>query len=147
MWWGVACWFGLPLKYIGWGGKQVRDILFVDDVCRLVDLEIGQIGRLRSGVFNAGGGAANSLSLLEATQFLEKRLGRSMSISHEQSPRKADTVIYITDNRKAERALGWKPRVNLNEGFDSILAWIEENEAELNARYRPAAQSGTRLSL
>ena len=145
-WWAVACWFGLPLKYIGWGGKQVRDILFVEDVCRLVELEIGQIGRLRSGVFNAGGGAANSLSLLEATQFLEKRLGRSMSISHEQSPRKADTVIYITDNRKVERLLGWKPRVNLAEGLDSILAWIEENEAKLSARYRLATQSGTRLS-
>ena len=117
----------------------MRDILFVEDVCRLVDLEIGQIGSLRSGVFNAGGGAANSLSLLEATHFLEKRFGRSMSITHEESPRKADTVIYITDNRKVERMLGWKPRVKtLAEGMDSILAWIEENEAELSARYRQA---------
>lgn len=139
VWWAVACWFGLPLKYIGWGGKQVRDILFVEDVCRLVDLEIGQIGRLHSGVFNAGGGAANSLSLLEATQLLEKRLSRSMSITHEESPRKADTVIYITDNRKVERELGWKPRVNLSEGMDSILAWIRKNEAQLSSRYRPGA--------
>ncbi len=138
VWWAVACWFGLPLKYIGWGGKQVRDILFVDDVCRLVDLEIAQLGRLQSGVFNAGGGAANSLSLLEATQFLEKRLGRSMSICHEEKPRKADTVIYITDNRKVERELGWKPKVTLAQGWESILAWIGENEAQLAARYRPA---------
>ena len=138
VWWAVACWFGLPLKYIGWGGKQVRDILFVDDVCRLVDLEISQIGGLRSGVFNAGGGAANSLSLLEATQFFEKQSGRSMSISHEETPRKADTVIYITDNRKVERVLGWKPKVSLAQGLESIVAWIGENEAELSARYRPA---------
>jgi CDP-paratose 2-epimerase len=136
VWWAVACWFGLPLKYIGWGGKQVRDILFIDDVCRLVDLEIGQIGRLRSGVFNAGGGAANSLSLLEATQFLEKRLGRSMSIAHEENPRKADTVIYITDNRKVERVLGWQPKVSLEEGWNSILDWIRKNEAQLSLRYR-----------
>jgi CDP-paratose 2-epimerase len=126
------------LKYIGWGGKQVRDILFVEDVCRLVDLEVSQIGRLRRGVFNAGGGAANSLSLVEATQSLQKRLGRSISISHEGSPRKADTVIYITDNRKVERVLGWKPQVSLAQGLDSILAWIGENEAELSARYRSA---------
>jgi len=138
VWWAVARWFGLPLKYIGWGGKQVQDILFVEDVCRLVALEIGQIGRLRSGVFNAGGGAANSLSLLEATQFLEKRLGRSMSITHEESFRKADTVIYITDNRKVERVLGWKPRVYLAEGMNSILAWIRENEAKLSLRYHSA---------
>jgi CDP-paratose 2-epimerase len=138
VWWAVACWFGLPLKYIGWGGKQVRDILFVDDVCRLVDLEIGQIGRLRSGVFNAGGGAANSLSLLEATQFLEKKLGRTMSITHEKSPRKADTVIYITDNRRVDTVLGWKPQVSLAKGFDSILDWIEDNEEGLSARYQSA---------
>jgi CDP-paratose 2-epimerase len=138
VWWAVACWFGLPLKYIGWGGKQVRDILFVDDVCRLVDMEINQIGNLRSGVFNAGGGAANSLSLLEATQFLENKLGRSMSIAHEDNPRKADTVIYVTDNRKVERVLGWKPEVSLAKGWESILTWIADNEEILSRRYRPA---------
>jgi CDP-paratose 2-epimerase len=136
VWWAVACWFGLPLKYIGWDGKQVRDVLFVEDVCQLVDVEISQIRSLRSGVFNAG--AANSLSLVEATQFLEKRLGRSMLTSHEESPRKADTVIYITDNPKVECALGWKPKVSLAGGMDSILAWIGENEAKLSLRYRAA---------
>jgi CDP-paratose 2-epimerase len=138
VWWAVAGWFGLPLKYIGWCGKQVRDILFVEDVCRLVNLEISQIGRLRSGVFNAGGGVANSLSLIEATLSLEKRLNRSIEISYVETPRKADTVIYITDNRKVERMLGWKPQVSLSEGLDSILAWIRENETELSTRYRSA---------
>jgi nucleoside-diphosphate-sugar epimerase len=59
-----------------------------------------------------------------------------MSITHEESPRKADTVIYITDNRKVERVLGWKPRVSLAQGMDSILNWIGENEANLSLRYR-----------
>jgi CDP-paratose 2-epimerase len=137
MWWAVACRFGLPLKYIGWGGKQVRDILFVEDVCRLLELEIAQLGSLQSGVFNAGGGAANSISLLEATQFFEKRTGRTMLVSHEETPRKADTVIYITDNRKVERILGWKPQVSLSDGLDSILSWISANEKQLSERYRP----------
>jgi nucleoside-diphosphate-sugar epimerase len=104
-------------------------------VCQLVDLEISQIDSLRSDVFNAGGGAANSLSLVEATQFIENRLGSSISVSHVENPRKADTVIYITDNRKVERVLGWKPQLSLTEGLDSILAWIRENEEELRARY------------
>jgi CDP-paratose 2-epimerase len=138
VWWAVACWFGLPLKYIGWGGKQVRDILFVEDVCRLVDIEIDQIRSLRHGVFNAGGGGANSVSLLEATNFFEERSGRPMSITHEPTARKADTVIYITDNRKVERVLGWRPQVSLADGLDSILAWVRSNEVELSARYRPA---------
>jgi CDP-paratose 2-epimerase len=138
VWWAVACWFGLPLKYIGWRGKQVRDILFVDDVCRLVDLEISQIDRLRSEVFNVGGGAANSLSLVEATRFFENRLGPSIMVEDIESPRKADTVIYITDNRKVERVLGWRPQVSLTEGLESILAWIRENEEELSTRYGSA---------
>lgn len=89
-------------------------------------------------MFNAGGGAANSLSLLEATRFLEKRLGRLMSITHEDSLRKGDTVIYIADNRNVERVLGWKPKVSLAEGLDSILAWIRGDEAKLSSRYRIA---------
>jgi CDP-paratose 2-epimerase len=119
----------------------------VEDVCRLLDLEIKQIGRLRSGVFNAGGGRANSISLIEATRFLENRLGRAMSISHVETPRKADTVIYITDNRKVERVLSWKPQVSLAEGLDSILAWILKNEAELSARYRSEGESSERVFL
>jgi len=139
VWWAVAIWFGLPLKYIGWGGKQVRDILFIDDVCRLVDTEIRQMGRLRNEVFNVGGGAASSLSLVEATQFFEQRMGRSISVSLVENPRKADTVIYITDNRKVERVLGWKPRLSLADGLDSIVAWIRENDTELRARYSGAS--------
>jgi CDP-paratose 2-epimerase len=138
VWWAVACRFGIPLKYLGWGGKQVRDILFVEDVCRLVELEIRQMDHLRYGVFNVGGGAANSLSLLEATKFLEEKLGRSMSMTHEDTPRKADTVIYVTDNRKAERTLGWKPKVSISEGLESIIKWIAKNESALSSRYRVA---------
>jgi len=135
VWWAIAARFGLPLKYIGWGGKQVRDILFIDDVCRLIDLEMSQIGNLRNAVFNVGGAAANSISLVEATQFFEDRLGRTIEVSHVESPRKADTAIYITDNRRAERVLGWRPQVGLTEGLDSIIAWVQENEAELRERY------------
>ncbi len=139
VWWAIACWFGLPLSYIGWGGKQVRDILFLDDVCRLVDMEISQIGSLRGGVCNVGGGSANTLSLVEATQLLENRLGRSIAVSQIDKARKADTVIYATDNRNVERVLGWKPRVSVTEGMDSILAWIRKNEQELSKRYGSGA--------
>jgi CDP-paratose 2-epimerase len=134
-WWAVAHWFGLPLKYIGWKGKQVRDILFIEDVCRLADLEMKQISRFRGEVFNAGGGAANSLSLIEATRELEKRIGRPTSIVEEDAPRKADLAVYFTDNRKVERILGWRPQTGLDRGLKEILEWIRENEAELRALY------------
>jgi CDP-paratose 2-epimerase len=135
VWWAIAHHFKLPLKYIGWNGKQVRDILFLEDVCALVELQMKQIERFRGDIFNLGGGAANSLSLREGTQLLERRLGHVTTITTEDAVRKADLPIYFTDNRKAERILNWKPSVTIEQGFDRILEWIRANETSLRARY------------
>jgi len=135
VWWAIAHYFKLPLKYIGWNGKQVRDVLFLEDVCSLVELQIGQMDRFRGDIFNLGGGAANSLSLREGTALLEKKLGHSTAISVENSLRKGDLPIYFTDNRKCEKHLHWKPAVTLSQGFDQILAWIRANEDVLRKRY------------
>jgi CDP-paratose 2-epimerase len=134
-WWAVAFHFGLPLKYIGWEGKQIRDVVFIEDVCRLVELQMESLDRISGEVFNLGGGAGNSLSLVEATQLLQEKLGRDVPISYESEPRRADQCIYITDNRKAERVLGWKPKIGISQGYDRILAWIRENEEELRPQY------------
>lgn len=144
VWWAIAHWFGLPLKYIGWNGKQVRDILFIEDMCRLVDIQIEHMDRFRGEVFTVGGGEANSLSLVEATALLQKKLGRQIPITCEHAPRQADTCLYITDNRKVERALGWRPRIGIEGGFDRILAWIRENEAELRELYVSGAEGTPR---
>ena len=135
VWWAIAHYFGLPLKYIGWNGKQVRDIVFLEDVCALVELQMNQINRFRGDIFNLGGGFANSLSLREGTALLEKKLGRGTTITTEDAVRKADLPIYFTDNRKAGKVLNWRPAVTLDAGFDRILAWIRSNEATLRARY------------
>jgi CDP-paratose 2-epimerase len=135
VWWAIAHYFKLPLKYIGWNGKQVRDILFLEDVCALVELEMNQIERFRGDIFNLGGGSANSLSLREATQLLEQKLGRGTTITTEDGLRKGDLPIYFTDNRKAARRLNWQPRVSLDEGFERILSWVRANEATLRSRY------------
>ena len=135
VWWAIAHYFKLPLKYIGWNGKQVRDILFLEDVCDLVELQMGQIERFRGDIFNLGGGAANSLSLREGTALLEKKLGHGTTITVEDTVRKADLPIYFTDNRKALHDLKWQPKVTLDEGFERILEWIRKNEAMLRARY------------
>lgn len=135
VWWAVAHYFGIPLKYIGYRGKQVRDILFIEDVCRLVDLQMDNIGKIIGQVFNVGGGRGNSISLVEATAMLREKLGREVPITNEDTARKADQLLYFTDNRKAEKVLGWSPQVTLSEGYDRALAWIRTNEAELRVLY------------
>jgi len=135
VWWAIAHYFKLPLKYIGWNGKQLRDVLFLEDVCALVELQMSQIERFRGDIFNVGGGAANSLSLREGTQLLENKLGHRTTFTTEDTIRKADLPIYFTDNRKAIRDLKWQPKVTVDEGFERILEWIRANEAALRARY------------
>jgi len=141
-WWVVAHHFGLPLRLIGWnGGKQVRDVLFVEDVCRLVEREIELMDRIRGQVFNIGGGPAGSISMLEATELVHKKFGRSVPVSVDPEPRKVDQCIYISDTRKAQRVLGWAPRIGLSEGFDQIIAWVRENAEALRGLYCGAPQA------
>ncbi len=134
-WWALAFHFGLPLRYIGWGGKQVRDVLFAEDVCRLVELQINQIESISGQVFNIGGGMANALSLLETTALFQELTGCSVPVTLDDTGRKADFGVYISDIRKAERLLGWSPRITLKDGFNRILAWIKTNESMLRQLY------------
>jgi len=92
-WWAAAFHFGLPLRYIGWGGKQVRDILFIEDVCRLVELQMSQMARISGEVFNLGGGREHSLSLIEATALLREKTGHDVPVTVEAEPRKADQCV------------------------------------------------------
>jgi CDP-paratose 2-epimerase len=135
VWWAIAHWFQLPLTYLGWQGKQVRDILFVEDMLELLDIQIEQIARFRGEVFNLGGGRENSLSLREATQSMQEISSRSTSIKEETQARKGDIALYWTDNRKAAREFCWKQRTDLKVGIARIFDWIHKNEAGLRTRY------------
>ena len=93
------------LKYIGYGGtgKQVRDLLHVDDVVSLIDLQIHQIEKFQGKIYNVGGGAENSASLFEMTSICEKITGDKIQIASEVETRTADLRIYITDNSLIEK--------------------------------------------
>jgi CDP-paratose 2-epimerase len=135
VWWAIAHWFQLPLTYLGWQGKQVRDVLFVEDMLGLLDLQIQQLPRFRGEVFNVGGGVTNSVSLREATATMQGISARSAPITQTDPARRGDIVIYWTDNRKAEQQLGWKPQTDLRTGFTRIFDWIRKNEKDLRERY------------
>ncbi len=134
-WWAIAALFDLPLQYIGWKGKQVRDILFAEDACRLFELEMQNIESVKGQVFNAGGGSENTLSLLEATALVNELTGKSLTPSLALEPRTADFLIWISDARKAKDVLGWTPRIGPREGYESIIEWVRNEEAALRALY------------
>ena len=134
-WWAIAAHFDLPLQYIGWKGKQVRDILFAEDACRLFELEMKHIEDIKGEAFNAGGGKDNTMSLLEATQLVGELFGKKLRPSMQSEPRTADFVIWISDFRKATKRLGWKPQIGVRKGYERIAEWVRREEANLRSLY------------
>jgi len=134
-WWAVAAHFKLPLTYIGWKGKQVRDVLFVGDICRLVEMEIEQIDKVAGKAFNVGGGKDITLSLVEATSLMEKKFKTKMKTILDKKPRKADHCIYISDIRPITEAIGWKPKLGIEEGYDRIIRWVRDSADQLKYLY------------
>ena len=131
--WMAKHYWNQPLKYIGYGGKgkQVRDILHVDDLVDLVDLQIHNIEKFEGKVYNVGGGLENSASLLEMTYICQKISGNTIQIDEVAQTRTADLRIFITDNSKIETEIGWRPKRNVEKVFQDIYDWIKENEKQL----------------
>lgn len=131
--WAASHYFGKPLRYIGFGGsgKQVRDVLHVDD---LTDVLIDQMQRFDiygNQTFNLGGGLAGSVSLLELTDICREVSGRDISVTPDLVDRKADIRSYISDCSKVEAASGWRPKRSPADVVRDIHCWISENESLL----------------
>lgn len=133
--WMAKHYWKQSLKYIGYGGtgKQVRDLLHIDDAVVLIDLQIHQTEKFQNKVFNAGGGLANSCSLQEMTAICEQISGNRISIDSIAETRTADLRIFITDNTKITTETGWKPKKSVTDIFQDIYFWIKENEEQLES--------------
>jgi CDP-paratose 2-epimerase len=122
-----------PLAYIGFGGqgKQVRDILHVDDLFRLLDYQTHSIQDFSGQTFNVGGGSSVSLSLKELTDICEKVIGNTIPIESISESRQADIRVYITDNSKITALSGWTPQISSTRIIEEIFQWIRANETDL----------------
>ena len=121
------------LSYIGYGGegKQVRDILHIDDLFRLIDIQINTIGKLNGNVFNAGGGRAVSVSLKELTQLCQKQTSHTISVRKITENRPADIQLYLSDNTKVTKVTGWEPERSLEYIVEDVANWIQNNAVQL----------------
>lgn len=118
--------FGGALKYIGYGGlgRQVRDLLHIDDLLRLVRHQIGHLSTLSGQTFNVGGGPKVSVSLLELTGLCREISGKTIPITSEAETRAADIPWYISDHSRVTEATGWKPDKGVHETLEDIHCWI-----------------------
>jgi len=107
-------------------GKQVRDILFVDDLISAFELARAQAEKISGGIYNIGGGKENVLSLRELITWLKKELKKE--IKHKfDAWRPGDQRVYVSDIQKAKKELDWKPAVFKEEGLQRLLSWLKEN--------------------
>lgn len=107
-------------------GKQVRDLLWAEDLAALYLDQIEHIDSLQGQVFNVGGGIRNTLSLLEAITIIEDFTGKKAKVSFKEW-RHADQRIYVSDIRKIQKALGWKPNVSPQEGIKKMIERLSQH--------------------
>ncbi len=122
--------FKQPLRYIGYKGtgKQVRDVVAIDELCDLILAQITALGTLPHRVYNVGGGVASSLSLVETTALCEEITGNRVEIARVGENRPGDIRLYVTDNARVTAATGWSPRKTPRETLVDIFEWVRENE-------------------
>ncbi len=125
-WFIIAAVTGRPITIYG-DGKQVRDILFVEDVMNAYDAALSHLDVAAGQVYNIGGGPANTMSVwTEFEPILERLLGRPVPTS-QGDWRPGDQRIYVSDIRKAQRELNWTPKIGVAEGVERLYRWVVEN--------------------
>ncbi len=134
----VALWaarhvYGGSLSYIGYGGagKQVRDLLHIDDLLDLILYQMDRLEELDGETFNVGGGADISASLCELTDICREISGNTIEIGSEKEDRPGDIRLYITDNARVTGRTGWRPKKDLRTIVQDTVSWLESNEAQL----------------
>ena len=126
-WFCIASLLGKPITIYG-DGRQVRDVLYVSDLVQAFDAFIQKGKYIGCEVFNMGGGPMNTISLLEHIDLLEEVTGKPRSNVTFADWRPSDQQVYISDIRKAETVLNWKPKVTPKAGVRKLVEWLRENE-------------------
>jgi CDP-paratose 2-epimerase len=125
--------FGLPLSYIGFGGagKQVRDLLHVDDLTNLVDEQLSDPQGWAGFVGNVGGGREHSLSLLETTEICRELTGNEVPIESVPETRPGDVPIFLADCARLFARTAWRPSRDPRQTLAEIHRWTAANESSL----------------
>ncbi len=127
-WFLIALATGQPITIYG-DGKQVRDVLWVDDLLDLYQAAVDRIEVAAGQVYNAGGGAENTLAVWsELGPMLETLLGHDVDVTYDDW-RPGDQRIFVADIQKAERELHWRPEVGRTEGVRQLYDWVVANRS------------------
>lgn len=123
---------GEPLAIYG-DGRQVRDILFVDDAVEAYVQAWRRIGHVKGRAFNLGGGPSNAVSLRQLAAHIESLIGRRVTATFHDW-RAGDQRYYVSDARRAVRELGLAPAVSWRNGVARLADWLRSGDAHPRQR-------------
>lgn len=126
-WFAIAAIYNRPITVYG-DGKQVRDVLHVDDLLMAYDAAVANIERAAGKIYNIGGGRAHTLSLRQLLAHLGELRQQPIPFSTADW-RPGDQPVYISDIAKAQRELEWTPRIDPVTGVGQLWSWIKDNRA------------------
>jgi CDP-paratose 2-epimerase len=117
-----------PLRYIGFDGlgHQLRDAFHPADLTALLRVQMNEPGKPGARLFNVGGGAANSMSLAELTDWCTRRFGEH-PVHPDPQPRPFDIPWLVMDSARATEHFGWQPRRPLTQILNEIGDHAEKN--------------------
>jgi CDP-paratose 2-epimerase len=138
---GWLAWFAIralqqkPVTVYG-DGKQVRDVLHVDDLIAAYDAALSNIDTIAGQAYNIGGGPANTLSLLELIGILNWKFGRQLPCSFADW-RPGDQPVFVTNIGKAKADFGWQPRIGVEQGVEQLIEWLSANRSLFESAPQP----------
>ena len=118
------------LSYIGFGGKgqQLRDVIHISDVCKLIMLQIKKIGTINNLTINAGGGKKNSISLKNLTKICQKITSNKIKIFSNKKTSNYDIPYYVTNNSQAKKIYKWSPEKKILHIIQDMYKWMLPNK-------------------
>jgi CDP-paratose 2-epimerase len=125
-WFTIAAAFGKKITIYG-DGKQIRDVLFIDDLVHAYDLAIKKRDIVKGKAYNIGGGRFQ-MSLHELLAFLKKIIGKKIPIEYNDW-RPGDQKVYVSNNSKAEKDFTWKACTPVEDGVRKLYEWVKTNKA------------------
>jgi CDP-paratose 2-epimerase len=133
--WALGHCFRRQLTYIGYGGrgKQVRDLLHVDDLAALIEDQLMRPQHWDGMTVNVGGGNEFSLSLRETTEICRELTGNRVEVTSSSESRPGDVRIYVSDCSNLYEHTDWRPSRTPRQVLSDTVSWITEHERTVRA--------------
>jgi CDP-paratose 2-epimerase len=124
-WFAIAAQQGRPISVFG-DGKQVRDVLFIDDLLDAFDAALTRIDTTAGRIYNIGGGTGNVISLRQLLAYLTARKGCPLDVSYDDW-RPGDQRVFVSDIRRSASELGWAPNTPWQRGVELLSDWVADH--------------------